>query len=569
MIDTAPPADWDIVLRDGSTLHVRAYEQADADRVRQFLRGLSDESIYLRFFGFLPVERFRLESLDSSEPGRRYTLLAESGSSVLALATYVRATKVKPEAEAAFVIADRMQGQGIGTRLLELLADVARAHDITTFTACVLGRNARMMDVFRQSGFPMECRVDHGDYAVTIDLVEARSHDQRAYERTRQAAAASMRRLFEPASVAVVGAGRERGGIGAEIFHNLQATFTGTVIPVNAHATHVGGIAAYGSIRQVPDPVDLAVVAVPCAQVPAVVDDCLAKGVHGLVVISAGFAESGTDGLRLQDQVLARVREAGIRLVGPNCLGILNTDPLVRLNATFSPADPPAGCVAMSTQSGALGLAILDYARELNIGISSFASIGNKADVSSNDLIQYWAEDRRTRVILLYLESFGNARTFGRLARHVGRAKPIVAIKAGRSSAGARAAASHTGALAASDLLADGLFRQAGIVRVDTLEEMFDVATLLAHQPLPAGPRLGILTNAGGAGILAADAAESSGLVVPALSTRTTTELCGLLAATASVANPVDMLASASAAQYERALTILLADPGIDSVLVL
>ena len=569
MTITALGPEWDVVLRDGSTLHLRPYDPADALRVHDFLKALSPATIFLRFFAMVSADRFDVRCLDSSSPETSYAILAEGGGKVLALASYARATKAIHEAEAAFVIADHLQGRGLGTRLLELLAEVARAHDIDTFTAQVLSHNARMMDVFSESGFPVDLRFEDGQYAVRLDLRAAVQQEARAFERSRQAASASMRPLFEPRNVAVVGVSRTRGSIGSEIFHHLLTDFTGRTIPVNPSATTIEGSPAFATVEDIPGDVDLAVIAVPCAQVERVVRSCLAKHVRGIVVISAGFAESGLEGRQLQAQLLEQVREAGIRMIGPNCMGILNTDPAIRLNATFSPVDPPAGSVAMSTQSGALGLAILDYARQLNIGISSFASIGNKADVSGNDLIQYWSDDPRTNVILLYLESFGNPRTFGRLARHVGRTKPIVTIKAGRSSAGRRAAASHTGALATSEVLVDGLFRQAGVVRVATLEEMFDVAALLAHQPLPKGNRLGILTNAGGAGILAADAAESLGLTVAAPSLEIARQLREFLPPAATVGNPVDMLASASAEDYERALLLLARDPALDSILVI
>jgi acyl-CoA synthetase (NDP forming) len=264
-----------------------------------------------------------------------------------------------------------------------------------------------------------------------------------------------------------------------------------------------------------------------------------------------------------------KVRRAGVRMIGPNCMGLLNTDPATRLNATFSPVFPPAGPIAFSSQSGALGLAILEYAHQLNLGISSFVSIGNKADVSSNDLIEYWAEDPRTRVILLYLESFGNPRRFGRIARRVGRQKPLVAVKAGRSSSGARAASSHTGALTASDTIVGALFRDAGVIRTDTIEELFDVAGLLAHQPIPAGGAVAILTNAGGPGIMAADACEAARLTLPALAPATVDGLRSFLLPTASVGNPVDMVATATADDYRRAIPLLLADPGIDSLLTI
>jgi acyl-CoA synthetase (NDP forming) len=341
------------------------------------------------------------------------------------------------------------------------------------------------------------------------------------------------------------------------------------VIPVHPTAGAIDGLRAYRHVSEIPGDVDLAVVVVPAAQVLDVVDDCLARGIRALCVISAGFGETGSEGRLRELQLLEKVRAAGCRLIGPNCLGLLNTDPAVRLNATFSPVYPPAGSVAMSTQSGALGLAILDYARRLDIGISSFVSVGNKVDVSGNDLIQYWAEDPRTSVILLYLESFGNPRTFGQIARRVGRVKPIVAVKAGRSKAGARAGSSHTGALATDDTVVEALFRQAGIVRADTLEELFDVAALLAHQPLPRGRRVAILTNAGGPGILAADACEARGLEIVALSEQTRAELRTFLPAAASVGNPVDMIASAPAEHYRQALATLLRDDSVDSVLTI
>jgi acyl-CoA synthetase (NDP forming) len=271
----------------------------------------------------------------------------------------------------------------------------------------------------------------------------------------------------------------------------------------------------------------------------------------------------------MEAALVERIRDAGIRMIGPNCMGIINTDPAFNLNATFSPVYPPAGRVAFSTQSGALGVAILDYVRTLNLGISSFASIGNKADVSGNDLIQYWAEDPRTDVILLYLESFGNPKKFGQIARRVGRRKPIVAVKAGRSSAGARAASSHTGARATSDALVDTLLRQAGVIRTHTLEELFDVATLLASQPVPAGRRVAIVTNAGGPAILAADACEAHGLELPALAAGTVEALRAFLPPAASVANPVDMIASAGADHYRQAIELVAADPNVDSLIVI
>jgi acetyl coenzyme A synthetase (ADP forming)-like protein len=562
--------EWDIVLRDGATIHVRPFTATDAEDVRDFLRSVSPESLFARFFGMISIEHFDVASLDSTDPASRFTLVAEAGGRILALATYVRRRFAHHAAELGFLVADHLRGRGLGTRLLELLADVARADGVTEFTAQTLRSNARMLEVFRDVGFPMTENAAEDTCQVTMSIAATERFRDRAFERTRAAAASSMRALFEPVVVAVVGASRTRGRIGSEIFHNLiDSGFVGVAIPVNPTAETIEGVKAYPSIGSIPGSVDVAVIAVPCEQVLAVADECIAKRVKGLVVISAGFGETGAEGQRLQAQLLEKVRQAGIRMIGPNCMGLLNTNPAVQLNATFAPTRPPAGNVAMSTQSGALGLAILDYAKELNIGISSFVSVGNKADVSGNDLIQYWSDDPQTDVILLYLESFGNPRTFSRLARQVARTKPIVAVKAGRSNAGRRAAASHTGALASSDAAVSALFQQSGVIRTDTLEEMFDVAAVLAHQPIPRGPRVAILTNAGGAGILAADAAESRGLQVAPLSETTVAALRAFLPAAASVANPVDMLASASANDYERTLKIVLKDEQVDSVLVI
>lgn len=379
----------------------------------------------------------------------------------------------------------------------------------------------------------------------------------------------SLQPFFEPRTVAVIGAGRTRGGVGAEILHNLLARFTGTVYAVNPHAERIESASAYPSLRAIPGPVDLAVVAVPAGAVDTVVDDCLEAGVRGIVVISAGFGETGAEGRARERQLVDRVRAAGARLIGPNCMGLVNTDPAFALNATFSPAYPPAGNVAFSSQSGALGLAILEHAKDLNLGLSSFVSVGNKADVSTNDLMEHWEVDDRTAVILLYVESFGNPRRFSRIARRVGRRKPIIAVKAGRSPSGARAAQSHTGALAASDRVVDALFHEAGVIRTDTLEELFEAATLLSHQPLPKGRRVAILTNAGGPGILAADACEARGLTVPRLAPASVEALRTFLPAEAGFSNPVDMIATAPASSYARAIPILLADPGIDALVTI
>lgn len=374
--------------------------------------------------------------------------------------------------------------------------------------------------------------------------------------------------FFHPRSIAVVGASRKRGTIGGEIFHNLVSRgFDGPVYPVNLVAPVVQSVAAYPRIENVPGDVDLAVVVVPKSEVLATVRACAKKNVRVLLVISAGFGETGADGRREQDELTALVRASNMRMVGPNCLGLLDTRSLV--NATFAPTWPPSGNVAFASQSGALGLAILDYASALGIGISQFVSIGNKADVSSNDLLEYWERDDNTAVILLYLESLGQPTRFHTIASRVARKKPIVVVKSGRSEAGARAASSHTGALAGLDVAVDALLGQSGVIRTDTMEELFDMAMFLAHQPVPRGNRVAVLTNAGGPAIMCSDACESRGLKLPSLAPQTISALREFLPREASTANPVDMIASASADSFEKALKLLLADDAVDAVIVL
>jgi acetyl coenzyme A synthetase (ADP forming)-like protein len=384
------------------------------------------------------------------------------------------------------------------------------------------------------------------------------------------ATAASLRPFFRPRAVAVVGASRDPRSIGYRILDAIVGNdFRGVVYPVNPKASHVRGIRGYPSVRELPGPVDLAVLAVPPEAVLGVVDDCAARGVPALVVITSGFAEVGPQGEQLQRRLAEKVRGHGMRLIGPNCLGLVSTDPDVRLNATFIPGFPPQGRMAISSDSGALGLAALAVAARLGLGVSSCVSVGNRADVSTNDLLEYWEQDEGTDVILLYLESFGNPRRFARVARRVGRRKPIVAVKAGRTRAGCRAAGSHTAALAAADAAVDALFHQTGVLRAETLEEMFDLAAALAEQPLPGGRRVGIMTNAGGPAILCADACEAAGLSVAELSQQTRARLAAFLPPTASVGNPVDLIASATPEDFGRAAQVLQDCGEVDSLIVI
>jgi acetate---CoA ligase (ADP-forming) len=374
--------------------------------------------------------------------------------------------------------------------------------------------------------------------------------------------------ILRPKSIAVVGASRRPGTIGFQIVANLlKYGYEGVVYPVNPKAGSIHAVPAYASVGDIPGPVDLAVVVVPKEHVLEVADQCGAKGVKGLVVISAGFREVGGAGADRERELVDRVRRHGMRLVGPNCMGVMSTAPEMRMNATFAPSMPPAGPVSLMSQSGAMGVTILDYAAEYGIGINDFVSVGNKPDVSGNDLIQYWADDERTRVILMYLENFGNPKTFTRLARTITKSKPIIAVKAGRTGAGARAASSHTGALAGLDVATDAVLSQCGVIRVDTVEELFDMAMAFGTLEPPKGNRVAIVTNAGGPGIIIADACEGRGLEVVPLSDETQAALREVLAAEASVRNPVDMIASATPESYRLVLDRVLQDENVDAAI--
>jgi acetyl coenzyme A synthetase (ADP forming)-like protein len=532
-----------------------------------FFHALSDESRYSRFHGQPAIDERAIAPMVDPDWAERGALVGTYEDEVVALGSYVRLRDVRT-AEVAFAVADDFQGRGIGTRLLERLAELAAAAGIEEFLAEVLPSNAPMLGVFADAGFVTSRSLEGGVVEVRLTLAPTAAFQELVDRRDHVAVAASLRPFFAPRTVAVVGASPRHGSIGGELFRNiLRADFAGAAYPVNRSEEPVAGVRAYAAVAQIPDPIDLVVVCLPGQNVLEAADEALRAGVRALCVISAGFAETGHEGLDRQERLLELVRAHGARLIGPNCLGIAVAEP--RLNATFGPRALPPGNVAFSSQSGALGLAVLERAGERGLGLSSFVSIGNKADVSSNDLIEYWEDDPATDVIVLYLESFGNPRKFGRLARRVARTKPIVAMKAGRTAAGARAASSHTAALAGSEAATDALFHQAGVLRVDTLGELLDVTSLLAQQPLPRGRRVAVLTNAGGLGILCADACEAAGLELAVLTAETQAALQAALPAEATVSNPVDMLGSATGATYEDAVPVLLADPGVDALIVL
>jgi acetate---CoA ligase (ADP-forming) len=561
-----------VSLRDGSTIALRPVLPSDVGGVAHMFSRLSDESSRMRFHGGRRAVDSDVKQFVEVDYRDRFGLVAETAIGgdfrVVALGSYVAMSEGR--AEVALAVDDPMQGKGLGSIILEHLAEAAAEAGISMFVAEVLGGNRDMLEVINALQLPVERSVSlgvvHAEFPtdLTPEAIEA-------FERREAVASASaVRRFLEPRSVAVVGASRTRGTIGGELFRNLlDSGFQGPVYPVNPKADVVQSVRAYPTVTDIPDEIDLAVIAVPASMVATVAEDCAKKGVDALLVISAGFAEIGEEGRTRQEELLRVARRHGMRIVGPNCMGVLNTNGAVQLNATFSPVAPPPGRLAFSSQSGALGIAVMHRARELGLGMSSFVSVGNKADISGNDLLQYWEQDANTDVILLYLESFGNPRKFARVARRVAAQKPIVAVKSGRSQAGARAAASHTGSLVAGDIAVGALFEQAGVIRTETLEELFDVASVAAYQPLPRGNRVAILTNAGGLGILCADACEASGLEIPELAAATKQKIGALLPPEASVANPVDMIASATAEQYGEVLGLIADDPGVDSVVVI
>ena len=562
----------DVILRDGGTLRLRPPLREDADSLLDFYRSLSQESLRLRFHGLPHLHEQLVESLLEPDWVERGSLLGtlatdDGGERVVALANYMR-LRDPAVAEAAFAVADSDQGRGIGTRLLEQLAARAAAAGIERFVAEVLAQNRAMLGVFERAGFELTRELEEGVVEVKFELAATERYELSVEERDHVAVRASLRPFFQPASVAVVGASSRRGTIGGELFRNvLEGDFRGVAYPVNRKGEPVAGVRGYRSVAEIDAPVDLAVISVPGEHVQAAAEDALRAGVRALVVISAGFAEIGSEGVARQERLLALVRSHGARLIGPNCLGVAAAGP--RLNATFAARSVPSGNIGFSSQSGALGLALLEATESRGLGLSAFVSIGNKADVSSNDLLEWWEDDDETSLVLLYVESFGNPRRFGRLARRVARRKPILALKSGTTATGQRAASSHTAALAGSEAAVDALFHQAGVIRAVSLEELIDVATLLSAHPEPPGRRVAVLTNAGGLGILAADACDAAGLALPELGESTVERLRELLPAEASVANPVDMLGSATAESYAQALPVLLADPQVDAALVL
>jgi acyl-CoA synthetase (NDP forming)/RimJ/RimL family protein N-acetyltransferase len=565
------PAEWDadVVLSDGSTVRLRPIRPDDGARIVEFHGRQSPESIYFRYFTPHPrLSDEEVEHLTHVDYVDRLAFVALRDDVMVGVARYDR-WPLRSEAEVAFFVDDAHKGRGMATLLLEYLAAAARQAGISAFTATVLPTNQRMVGVFRAAGFQVRSTFEEGVIEVHLDLQPTPEAEAAIEARASRAEAEAVRRLLSPTSVAVIGAGREATGVGHAVLRNLLAhDFNGVVYPVNPQATHVGGVRAAARIGDIDGPVDLAVVVVPAVEVPDVVEECGRKGVQAVIVISAGFAESGPEGAALSAATLRAARRFGVRLLGPNCLGVINTDPAVRLHATFATPNPRRGPVALLSESGTIGGALLDHIGDAGLGASSFAAIGNRADVSANDMLQYWADDDRTELVLLYLESFGNARKFSRIARELSRTKPIVAVKSG----GAARAYPTDGDDAADPLDAEtleALVDQTGIIRVDTLAQQLAVARVLSCQPLPAGDRVALVGNGGGSLALAADACVDAGLVLAPLGEGVRTAVGGEVGTGARLrASTVDLGFEARAEDLTRALLALLADDGVDSVLV-
>ncbi|PZF96496.1 bifunctional acetate--CoA ligase family protein/GNAT family N-acetyltransferase [Micromonospora deserti] len=535
----------DVLLSDGATVQLRPIRPQDAPGIVAMHSRFSERTRYLRYFSPYPrIPERDLRRFVNVDHRDREAFVVLAGDRIVAVGRYERLGPQAPEAEVAFVVEDAYQGRGIGSVLLEHLADAARRSGITSFVAEVLPANGAMLRVFSDFGYQVQRQFADGVVHLSFPIAptEATLEVQRGREHRTEAR--SIARLLAPRGVAVYGASATGQGVGAAVLGHLRdGGFTGSIVPVHPSAATVAGLPAYPSAADAGLPVDLAVVAVPPEAAQAVVADAAAAGAHGLVVISAGFAEAGAQGAAAQRALVRAAHAAGMRVVGPNCLGVANTDRAVRLNATLAPRLPVPGRVGIFSQSGAFGVALLAEADRRGLGLSSFVSAGNRADVSGNDLLQYWQDDPGTDVIMLYLETFGNPRKFARLARHIGRDKPVVALASPARPAGVGDSAGP------DEVAVSALFAQSGVIRVDTVAELLDVGVLLAHQPLPAGRRVGVVGNSSALTGLAATACAAQGLTV-------------------ADGYPRDVGPRAGAAEFAAALAEAAADERVDALVV-
>lgn len=558
-------ADVDAVITTGDIVHLRDLGPADLGTVRALHERVTDRTAYLRFFSpSRPVPEQYLERLVQAPDRDHHSTGAFVGDELAGIATFERTGTDR--AEFALLVSDDVQGRGLGTLLFEHLIATARTVGFARFDGEVLTVNSGMLAVVHRLGYPATMTIDGPITHVAIDLCGDATARAAVNDRDAVAEHASLAHLLSPASVVVVGAGRRPGGVGHEILHNLMsAGFAGAVYAVNPHARHILSIPCFASVAELPAPAELAVIAVPAAQVPDVLRACGARGCRAAVVVAAGFGEAGAEGCRRQQEILAIARHHGMRLLGPNCLGLLNTDPAVRLDATFATRRPRRpGHIALLSQSGAFGGGLLAAADRIGTGFAHLVTVGNKVDVGGNDLLLAWAQDPRVRVIGMYLESFGDPLRFARIAEAVSRQIPVLALKSGRTEAGRRAGMSHTAAAAAPDAAVDALLRRSGVLRMSSMEQMLDAARVLAGQPLPAGSRIAVVGNSGGPEILATDAASAHGLVVDPFDEQTVAQLEQL--GVPSV-NPLDLGANAEPAQAAAALRIVQASPSVDAVI--
>ena len=574
--DTAMPAgyppawEFDGLLRNGEAVVVRPIRPADAPALVGLREATSPGTHQHVLLAGPAISRQAAARFSEVDYDARMAFVALVSDELVGLASYDRPDARVPAAEASFVVAGASQGGGVTTLLFESLAEYARTRGIVRFTAEVRAQNTALLELFAATGLRCTRRNGPATVNVEIDLRPTPAYRAACDRREAMAEVASVAAILRPRSIAVVGAGRHPGNVGHQVVRALLAgDFSGTVYPVNPAARAVCGVPAFPALLSVPEPVDLAIVAVPASAVPGVIDEAAAVGVRAVTIITAGFGETGRSGAAVETEMLSVARRHGMRIVGPNCLGVANTDPEIRMNATFAFPDPLPGRLALVSQSGAVGVLLGEQTRAAGLGLSAFVSVGNKLDVSPNDLLCFFEHDDRTSVIALYLESLGNPRKFARIARRVGGTKPIVALKAGRTSAGARGARSHTAAAATPEVTVAALLRSAGVIKVDRLEELLDVSAILLAAPLPAGRRVALVGNSGGPLILAADACEGGGLTVPELPQPAQGALGEVLVPAAATANPVDLTADGTAAMLEQALDSVLADDAIDAVITI
>jgi acyl-CoA synthetase (NDP forming)/GNAT superfamily N-acetyltransferase len=566
--DSLDPAD--VLLADGSIAVIRSLRSGDRDGLESLHSEASDNSIRWRFFAANRKAGHDYVSHLYSDHGPAECLVATVDSRIVAVATAERgATDDVGTAEVAFLVADPWHGHGLGSLLLEHLAARGRDHGIRRFTAEVLSDNHGMLGVFSDAGFTLTHSSSGGVTDVSMDTVASPLALAAADRRERHAEARSLAPLTTPQRVAVVGARSSGTGVGHAVLSSICAgDFAGEVVAVHPHAESIAGVVAYPRLVDVPGHIDVAVVAVRADQVLAVARDAAQAGVSALVVVTSGFGELGEEGAQIQRTLVEVARAHNMRLVGPNCLGVMINDPDIRLNATFTRLVPPAGGLAVASQSGGVGIAVLDIATRLGLGIGSFLSLGNKADVSGNDLLAAWLDDPRVTAAALYLESFGNAPKFARVARAFAERKPLLAVVGGRSAGGVRAGTSHTAAAATPAAGVDALFAQAGVIACRSAEDLAETALLLSEQPLPAGKRIGIVSNAGGLGVLAADALDAEALDVPEFSLELRGRLAQHVSGTSGTSNPVDLGAGTSGEDLAAAVDLVLLSGEVDAVLV-